>query len=64
MVDYDNLLSELCAMEYWDQSYYHQELHDRTERDACDNRGKRRTEIVLAILKVVHSRDHRGPCSR
>ena len=57
VADYDSLLAELCAIEYWDRDYYKQKLHDRAERDAHDNRRKRRAEIVSAIFKVVHSRE-------
>ncbi len=50
---YNRLLAELCVIEQWDEDYYTQKPHDRIERDAHDNRQKRRAEIMLAILTLV-----------
>jgi hypothetical protein len=53
----NRLLVELCAIEQWDEDYYRQKPHDRIERDAHDNRQKRRAEIMLAILTLVPHRE-------
>lgn len=54
LAKYESPISELVALEYWDNSYYGQEIHDAVDRDAYGHRCRRRAEILLRILEITH----------